>query len=210
MDKAKLAQLRRKKLEANKKIESEKHQAVINSQKQVVESVNKLAEILESKDNKDILEVIKSIDTSKELQSMIDMVNKLDDKSEQSSKDLTELIAKNTAKQNEAIAEIASKLSESIQKQNIKSQEPLDFVPTRRVRKIGNRLVFDDDPMQVSVVGGGGIGKLSKISIVESIDFPGVFGMVVLNPDGSTISNGGTPVTPNTYDNGRYGTAIYS
>ena len=38
--------------------------------------------------------------------------------------------------------------------------------------------------------GGGGIGKLANIDIVESSDNPGVFGMVVLNPDGSTISAG--------------------
>lgn len=39
--------------------------------------------------------------------------------------------------------------------------------------------------------GGGGIGKLANVSIVESTDFPGVYGMVMLNPDGSTISAGG-------------------
>lgn len=39
--------------------------------------------------------------------------------------------------------------------------------------------------------GGGGIGKLANVSIVESTEFPGVYGMVMLNPDGSTISAGG-------------------
>jgi len=184
MDRAKLAQLRRKKLETNKKTEADRHEAILKSHDQVFTAVNKLAETLEAQDNKDVLELIKSIDTSKELEAMVNLVNKLGERSDQSSKDIVELISKNTAKQNEAIAEIAIKLSESIQKQSFKSQEVTDFVPTRRVRKVGNRFVFDDDPMQVSIVGGGG-SSFPKAALRNNNS------IAVVNPDGTPIVGGG-------------------
>src|SRR5690606_18404363 len=42
------------------------------------------------------------------------------------------------------------------------SQAPEDFQPVRRVRKIGTKLMYDDDPLQVSVVAGGGSSGIQK------------------------------------------------
>lgn len=60
--------------------------------------------------------------------------------------------------------------------------------------------------------GGGGLtlGELAKVSVVESTDNPGVFGLVVLNPDGSTLSAGGGSSPSSTYGSGVYGTAVYA
>lgn len=60
--------------------------------------------------------------------------------------------------------------------------------------------------------GGGGIGQLSQLTITESTSTPGVFGLVMLNPDGSNISAGGGGTTPtaSTYGNGTYENATYA
>lgn len=40
-------------------------------------------------------------------------------------------------------------------------------------------------------------GGYYNVSVVESVDIPGIFGLVLLNPDGTSIGTGGTtpPVT---------------
>lgn len=73
------------------------------------------------------------------------------------------------------------------------SQAPADYVPMRRVKKVGNILVFDDDAWGGGNSGGGGLP-------------PGVIkngvAVAIVNTDGSGIDNssaiydGTTPVTP--------------
>lgn len=41
------------------------------------------------------------------------------------------------------------------------------------------------------------LSEWRRIAVVESTDFPGIWGMVVLNPDGSSIGTGGS-TTPTT------------
>ena len=77
-------------------------------------------------------------------------------------------------------------------------QKAKDALPVKLVTSDGKR--FYD---AINGGGGGGIGKLANIDIVESTDFPGVFGMVVLNPDGSSIGVSPAPLRA------AYGTAIY-
>lgn len=63
------------------------------------------------------------------------------------------------------------------------SQLPEDYLPYRRVVKVGNRLLFDDQPTSAGRGGGGGIGvELTRNSNTA---------IAVVNPDGSNISAGG-------------------
>lgn len=73
-----------------------------------------------------------------------------------------------------AIVEVQQRVQEG----SALEQAPEDFQPYRRVVKIGNRLVFDDNP-----TGSGGRGGNSIPLINGSVP--------VVNPDGSSIATGG-------------------
>ena len=75
---------------------------------------------------------------------------------------------------------------------NVKEQK-VDF-PTRAKDALPVKLVSSDGKRfyDAQSSGGGGIGKLANVSIVESTEQAGVFGFVVLNPDGTSLSAGGT------------------
>jgi siroheme synthase (precorrin-2 oxidase/ferrochelatase) len=64
---------------------------------------------------------------------------------------------------------------------NTMSQKPEDFQPVRRVRKVGSRLIFDDDSMQVNVSGGGGGGIQTNLIRDDAV--------AVVNPDGTEIGD---------------------
>lgn len=49
-----------------------------------------------------------------------------------------------------------------------------------------------------------------KLAAIESADDPGVYGLLVLNYDGSEISGGGSSSDSSVYDTGLYGTALYA
>lgn len=49
---------------------------------------------------------------------------------------------------------------------------------------------------------------LRRVELVESTDTPGVYGMVIVNADGSAVSGGGGS-TPSNYGSGAYGTDTY-
>ena len=75
------------------------------------------------------------------------------------------------------------------------SQDVGDYIPTRLTdgKKFINIEALLKDIFQAAQQGAS-----SYIPTVESTDNPGVFGVVMLNPDGSTISAGSTPTDPDT------------
>ena len=73
---------------------------------------------------------------------------------------------------------------------------PKDALPVRLVTSDGKSYY----EARGGVGSGGGIGKLANVNIVESTDNPGIYGLVVLNPDGTALSTGGG-TTPTDYDN---------
>lgn len=89
------------------------------------------------------------------------------------------------------------------------------------LKKIENKPIVTGGPM-----GGGGGGGISsnrlfgflagtgapvKLAAIESVDHPGVYGLLVLNPDGTAIGTGGGSVTPSSvYGSGTYGSAAYA
>lgn len=62
-------------------------------------------------------------------------------------------------------------------------QQPDEYQPVRRVRKVGNRLLFDDDPWIGSTGGGGGVQE-------ELIDRSGANPLVRTSSSSSTITTG--------------------
>lgn len=71
--------------------------------------------------------------------------------------------------------------------------------PTRAKDALPVKLVTSDGKAFYNASSGssGGIGQLANVGVVESTDTPGVFGLVVVNADGSAVSGGGTTPTDN-------------
>lgn len=70
----------------------------------------------------------------------------------------------------EAVEKLTSAVEEqSVDSVSISNQKPEDFIPTRRVRMVQGRLVYDDDALKVNVVGGGG-GTINYYSKEEAND----------------------------------------
>lgn len=82
-----------------------------------------------------------------------------------------------------AINKVATAVTKA---QDNKSQEASAYVPYRRVIKEGNKLRFDDIPSNSGGIGGGG----GSVPVVATAT-PNVFGVPVVNPDGTVISGGG-------------------
>jgi hypothetical protein len=108
---------------------------------------------------------------------------------------------KSLAGMTESFKMIERKL-ENLPKALKQGQKPEDFVPFRRVRKDGTRLVFDDTYWAAASSGGtssaatvdrsiaDGVNPSVNATVIQSTAVPGTYGLVALGPDGSTISSG--------------------
>lgn len=78
----------------------------------------------------------------------------------------------------------------SVEDVTIKNKKVDEYVPIRRVIQLNGRLVFDDKPMEVTVVGGGG-GTVAGVQ--PELVRTGADGksIAVVNPDGTPLSVGG-------------------
>ena len=85
---------------------------------------------------------------------------------------------------NDDVVKAVNELAINLQEQS--SQQAKDYQPVRRVRKVGTKFVFDDEPLQVSIASGGG-------SSVQSSLIRNGNSVAVVNSDGSSIGG----LTPN-------------
>lgn len=195
MDRVKLAELRKKKSDRK----ASEHNELLEASSSVKDAIIKLHETINA--NKPfeaqlIVDELKDLKASVSFKEDVERLEKAITETELKVKDIDTLIDSVKEIKNEEVVESVNRLIAKLEENSI-SQDPKDFQPVRRVRKVGNRLIFDDDPLQVIVNGGGGGGSaIPRNMIVESTDFPGVFGLVVLNPDGSMLSVGGGGGTP--------------
>jgi len=187
-DRAKLAKLRKTKADAKAK----QHQELIYSHKSVKEAIVELHEVINGKaafNDEQIVEQLKLLannmtfkDEIAKLETAI--INKAKQPIEL--KNIEQLIdAANPSTVVDAINSMAVKLEA-----NPTSQKADDFIPYRRVIKVGKRFVFDDDKMNVNVMGGGGGGSSVQIPLLRDTD--GGQAVAVVNPDGSNIGGGGS------------------
>ena len=187
MDRDRLAKLRKTKADAKAK----QHQELIDSYKSVKEAIVELHEVINGKaafNDEQIVEQLKLLagnmtfkDEIAKLETAI--VNKAKEPIEL--KNIEQLInAANPSTVVNAINSMAVKLEAN------SSQKADDFIPYRRVIKVGKRFVFDDDKMNVNVIGGGGGSSSVQIPLVRDTD--GGQAIAVVNPDGSNIGGGGS------------------
>lgn len=193
MDRDRLAKLRKTKADAKAK----QHQELIDSHKSVKEAIVELHEVINGKaafNDEQIVEQLKLLagnmtfkDEIAKLETAI--VNKAKEPIEL--KNIEQLInAANPSTVVNAINSMAVKLEAN------SSQKADDFIPYRRVIKVGKRFVFDDDKMNVNVIGGGGGSSSVQIPLLRDTD--GGQAIAVVNPDGSNIggSSSSIPTDP--------------
>jgi hypothetical protein len=187
MDRDRLAKLRKTKADAKAK----QHQELIDSHKSVKEAIVELHKVINGKaafNDEQIVEQLKLLagnmtfkDEIAKLETAI--VNKAKEPIEL--KNIEQLInAANPSSVVNAINSMAVKLEAN------SSQKADDFIPYRRVIKVGKRFVFDDDKMNVNVMGGGGGSSSVQIPLVRDTDDGQA--IAVVNPDGSNIGGGGS------------------
>lgn len=210
MDKAKkqkLLELRQKREAEKKRIESQKHEDLLSAIKslhevigeqseQSVDQTDKLLDKLEelSSFSKEVQEVRKAIESLPKVDRVA--ISNISDLLEaQKELDLTEVV--------ESIKNLSAAI-EADREVFISNKKVEEFIPVRRVRQDKNgRLIFDDDPLQVTVVGGGGSAIASVQSelidgdrvkvVVEGIEIPPVeLGNVGLTDENDTRINPAT------------------
>lgn len=170
-----LIELRKKKSDDKRRVEQQKHTELLgavhdlhslfsNNQKNQAEATDALLNKLENIGSlkKEVTEVKQAIKDMPKVDSMT--ISNLSDLIEyQKDLDLTEVT--NALRQLTQAVE-----NQSVESVSIENKKPEDFIPTRRVREVSGRLVFDDAPLQVSVVGGGGAVSTVPSVLAERVD----------------------------------------
>ena len=193
MDRDRLAKLRKTKADAKAK----QHQELIDSYKSVKEAIVELHEVINGKaefNDEQIVEQLKLLagnmtfkDEIAKLETAI--VNKAKEPIEL--KNIEQLInAANPSTVVNAINSMAVKLEA-----NPTSQKADDYLPYRRVIKVGSRFVFDDDKMNVNVMGGGSGGGGSSVQIPLVRDTDDGQAVAVVNPDGTPVGGSSDGLT---------------
>lgn len=176
MDRAKLAELRKKKAESK----ARGHKELLDSNASIKEAILALNELINAQQPYDDSKLIKQLKELKDSQTYGEDIKRLETALKESSnkKKLEDIIKAVGKINNKDVVSAVNSLVAKMEDRTI-SQDVEDYQPVRRVRKIGNRLVFDDDPVQVSVMGGGSRGVQS--SLIEN-------GRVKVTTEGITLS----------------------
>lgn len=181
MDRDKLAQLRQKKAENKAKL----HKELLDSNTSIKDAVKALSNAINSQEPIDLDRFVEQL---KDSQTYGEDIKRFETALRESSdKDkLGEILTAVGNINNQDVVTAVNGLIGKIEARTI-DQSPEAYQPVRRVRKIGQRLVFDDDPLQVNVAGGGGGGASVQQPLIRNNN-----SIAVVNIDGSPI---GVPVT---------------
>lgn len=153
MDNKRLIDLRKKKVENKRK----QHQELLASNTSIKEAIFSLNEAINAQEpvNLEILsrqlqELIDSQTYGEDINNLETVLRELSDKDK-----LDEIVQAIGEINNKDVVAVVNNLIAKIETRTI-DQSPEQYQPVRRVRKIGQRLVFDDDPLQVTVNGSNG------------------------------------------------------
>lgn len=188
--KAKLLELRQKKNASSKQTEEQRHSELLDA----VHGLHSLFGEQNKQNTQNtealLVELSKSNDLKEEVAKVKQAIKELPRVDEVSITNLSELIESQKDLDLSEVVKAVNELSEKVEKQQLDevkiiNQEVEDFIPMRRVRKnkLG-KLEYDDEPLQVSVVGGGG----SITPRIKAVD--GNSAVPVANPDGTFIGGG--------------------
>jgi tetratricopeptide (TPR) repeat protein len=162
MDRAKLAELRKKKADAKRA----EHREMLDSNESIVEAIKELDKSINGKVNFDAERLFNQLEEFKQVGSLSKSISSLEQSikklSDNKKADLAAIIEKVGGTRDVAIADAIAALKDSIQ-EKVVDQNPSDFTPVRRVRMVAGKLVFDDEPLQVRVSGGSGGGFPNRV-----------------------------------------------
>lgn len=190
--KAKLAELRKKKIQQKQQTELQRHQDLVNA-------FNGLKSLFDERDSKNaeanavlLAKIAELGDFKPELAAVKQAIENLPTVDNIKISNLHELAGLQQEVDLTEVKQAIDDLSTSIAKQAMDSvaitnKKAEDYIPTRRVIEKNGRLVFDDKPMEVTVVGGGG----ATIAGVQSELTRNGDSIAVVNPDGTPLSVGG-------------------
>lgn len=160
MSKEKIIAIKADSIKKRNVIAKKRHEELIDKQDAIVKAVGALYELINGKEALDTEKLAKQLsELSKDEQTAnkIDELNKTIANTSKNSHKTLESLLKDIHKfkpvDNKPVLTAIKSLTNTISKQT-HSQDADDFMPVRRVRKVGNRLQFDDDPMKVHVSGG--------------------------------------------------------
>lgn len=190
MDRAKLAELRKKKAAA--KVNN--HKELLDSNTSIKDAILFLADKLNDTPFDDS-NIVKQLASLKESVTFTEDVKRLENallkyhEEPLKIENFSELLEKVGEIQNGDVVKAINQLSVTLAA-NTASQEAKDYTPVRRVRKVGDRFIFDDAPMSISVSGGG--GGSGTASVQPALIRTGDDGqaIAIVNPDGTPIAIG--------------------
>lgn len=185
MDRAKLAALRKKKAE-NK---ARDHKEILDSNASIKEAILALHTAINEQQPYDDSKLIEQLKDLKATQTFSEDIKRLEDALKQSSdKEKLDDLIKTVGKINnndvvDAVNGLIAKLEE-----NDPGQDEKYYRPYRRVIKLGQRLVFDDQPTPKTL---GGVSSSSGVQALLQRTTPDGKAIAIVNPDGTPIAGGG-------------------
>ena len=194
--KAKLLELRAKKIENNKVADQKKHE-------EIIEALNALhglfsdGNVTSTESTEQLLDKLSEIESLKsEVASVRQAIENIPKIEKVAISNLSELISQQKEVDLSRVVNAINTLTREVKSQTVNSitvdnKEPADFIPTRRVINKNGTLVFDDKPMEVTVVGGGGRGA-SMASVQAPLIRDGN-AIAVVNQDGTPMNGGFSP-----------------
>lgn len=167
---AKLIELRNKKNINNKKADLARHT-------ELIESINKLHSLFEDNGSTNTDKLLNKLEEfsvfKSDVLSIKEAITNLN-RDNVSINNFAELIESQSNIDFTQVINAINQLTEvvkanTVDSVTIKNRDTSEYIPVRRVRQVQNRLVFDDDPLQVTVVGGGGgSGGLTMLPFKDS------------------------------------------
>lgn len=198
MDKDKLAKFRKQSVEAK----ARKHQEILDSNASIKEAVVALHSVINEQQPYDDSKLVSQLQELKESQTFTEDIKRLENALKQSSdkEKLDEILKAVGNINNTDVVNAVNQLVARIE-DNKPDQQAESYQPVRRVIKVGQIFVFDDQKTPVASGAGGG----SSSSVQQSLTRTTGDGqaIAVANPDGSNIGGGGTPSVPSTIRNGQ-------
>ena len=177
MDRTKLAELRQNKAEKT----LARHKELVDTNISIKDALTGLHELINGKEAYDdslIIEQFKELQANSVLKADVEKLEQaIRETTTVEIQDFQQLLKLVENIRNDDVVKAVNELAINLQEQS--SQQAKDYQPVRRVRKVGTKFVFDDEPLQVSIASGGSSVQSSLIRNGNSI--------AVVNSNGSSI-----------------------
>lgn len=162
-----LLELKRKKALSRRKLAEQRHKEIVQSNNNVRNAIDELNKTLNEQpvalnDLSEQLSVLSELKALKpalsEVAKAIKDIKSTEKVSVSNLGALISAVEKNKPKSTKTLEQAFKKLAKAVQ-DNKAPQDPKDFVPMRRVIKVGNVLQFDDSPATFTLTNSGGGGS---------------------------------------------------